>query len=67
MGILQRTSDWLRRMEGKHLEHGFGVAGMNCMKQISSDGTACYSGECGRDDWTHLQRLMPQGIGELKW
>lgn len=30
------------------MEDGFGVAGMNCSIQISSDRTACYSGKYSR-------------------
>ena len=48
----------VRGNEESFMEHGFGVAGLNgcrsIMCAISSDGTACYSGECaciyrGRD------------------
>ena len=48
----------VRGNEESFMEHGFGVAGLNgcrsIMCAISSDGTACYSGDVfGRDrKWT---------------
>ena len=46
------------------MEHGFGVAGLNCTKwQISSDGTACYSGGYCIADALHAMRDICRGLG----
>ena len=73
----------VRGNEESFMEDGFGVAGLNgCSKYaISSDGTACYSGdvfdrdrkwtgrECAGEQSTvrDILRSVLRGTDELKW
>ena len=60
----------LRGNEERWMEHGFGVAGLNgcgrIMCAISSDGTACYSGDVFDRDRKWTGRACAGGHGSVE-
>ena len=57
--VIIRQNIMLRGNEEREMEYGFGVAGLNgCRKilyAISSDGTACYSGDVFQNRERHAE------------